>query len=446
MGITDMKKLLAILILFVAAHTLNAQKITNTDLYEGWKIYGMSQIIPYVDGRDFNNDTYMMSYATMKTRLGVEKWLNKHVGFTMEMQDSRVWGQEPGLTSDNSSLEMIQGYVTFDNIFNAPLSAQVGRFQMNYGTGRFISNSFWNYHERAFDGVRFGYKAENWHVDLFRLNERKIGANTGQMVAAVPANWPTDEINEFDAACITGLYFRLNVTDKSNLDLTFFSENDATDIVVPGDNDGETKVQDKLERMTGALSFFGNYGDLSTTLEGALQFGNVSGKDIAAYLAALEIGYNFKPLQIKGGLEMHSGTAYDETEKINAYQNRLGAKHKFMGMMDYFVSKTPYGDAGVNDFYLGLVYGGKKTDWVFGLTGHMFTTNAKTASDESAYGQEIDFTVKYNITKGAFFEFGTGFFMQGEYMKQVYSYKENNEIKYREDLGAMMYLRTVVKL
>ncbi len=441
-----MTKVITLLMILAISLPAFAQKVTNTDLYEGWKIYGMSQIIPYVDGRDFNNDTYMMSFATMKTRLGVEKWLNKYVGFTMEMQDSRVWGQEPGLTSDNSSLEMIQGYVTFNNIFNVPLSAQVGRFQMNYGTGRFISNSFWNYHERAFDGVRFGYKADNWNVDLFRLNERRMGANTGQMLAAVPSNWPTDSVANFDAACITGLYFRFNLSDKSDLDLTFFSEDDAADITVPGDNDGESKVQSKMERITTALSYFGNYGNLSTTIEGAYQFGNIDGKDIAAYLAALEIAYNFKPLQIKGGMEMHSGTAYDETEKVNAYQNRLGAKHKFMGMMDYFVNKSPYNNAGVNDIYLGMVYGGKKSDWVFSLTGHMFTTNAKTASDESAYGQEIDATVRYNITKGAFFEFGTGFFMQGEYMKQAYSYDVDDIVNYREDIGAMMYLRTVVKL
>lgn len=439
-----MKKLFALLILFAVTYSSYAQKEIKTDLYDGWKISGMSQIIPYVDGRDFDNNSYMQTYASMKTRLGVEKWINKYVGFTMEMQDSRVWGQEPSIVSDNSSLEMIQGYVKFDNIFNAPLSAQVGRFQMNYGTGRFISNSFWNYHERAFDGVRFGLKQDKWMIDLFRLNERKISANTGQMLAAVPGNWPTDSISDYDALCITGLYTRFDLTDKSKLDLTMYAENDFTDIEVT-DADGTT-TQNALGRYTFALSYFGNYGALATTLEGAYQLGDDKGKDIAAYLAALELSYNFKPLQIKGGLEMHSGTAHDENEKNNTYNNRLGAKHKFMGLMDYFVNKAPYNGAGVNDFYLGLVYGGKKSDWMFTLMGHMFTTNATTASDETAYGQEIDVTVRYNVTKGVFFEWGSGIFMQGEYMKDAYSYKEGNEVMYREDMGTTMYLRTVVKL
>ncbi len=439
-----MKKVLAFLLLIAATTSLLAQKVTKHDVPEGWKIYGLSQIIPYVDGRDFDNNTYMQSYATMKTRLGVEKWINKYVGFTLEMQDSRLWGQEPSIVSDNSSMEMIQGYVTFDNIFNVPLSAQVGRFQMNYGTGRFISNSFWNYHERSFDGARFGLKQDNWMIHLFRLNERKISANTGQMLAAIPGNWPTDSITDYDALCITGLYTRFHLSDKSDLDVTIYAENDYTDVDV--ETEGETEVQNKLGRYTFALSYFGNYGELATTLEGAYQMGTSEGKDIGAYLAALELSYNFKPIKLLGGMEMHSGTAYDEKEKINTYNNRLGAKHKFMGMMDYFVNKTPYSNAGVNDFYLGLVYGGNKSDWMFTLTGHMFMTNAKTASDESAYGQEIDMSIRYNVTKGVFFEWGSGIFMQGEYMKEKYSYKEGSDVKYREDLGTMMYLRTVVKL
>lgn len=423
-----------------------AQKEIKTDLYDGWKITGMSQIIPYIDGRDFDNSTFMQSYASMKTRLGVEKWINKHVGFTMEMQDSRVWGQEPGLTSDNSSLEMIQGFVKFDNIFNMPLSAQVGRFQMNYGTGRFISNSFWNYHERAFDGARLGYKTDNWIIDFFRLNERKIDANTGQMLAAVPSNWRADSTVDYDALCITGLYTRFNLTDKSDLDVTIYAENDYTDVEVAGQNEGERETHNKLGRYTFAVSYFGNYGNLGTSLEGAYQMGSSEGTDIGAYLAAFELSYNFKPIKILAGSEMHSGTAYDETEKITTYNNRLGAKHKFMGMMDYFVSKEPYANAGVNDIYLGMVYGSSKSDWMFTLTGHMFMTNAKTASDESAYGQEVDLTARYNVTKGVFFEWGAGLFMQGEYMKQAYSYKVDDVVNYRKDMGAMMYLRTVVKL
>jgi hypothetical protein len=194
------------------------------------------------------------------------------------------------------------------------------------------------------------------------------------------------------------------------------------------------------------MSYFGKYGDLGTSIEGAYQFGDNGGKDIAAYTAAVDVSYNFNPLKLSVGFDMLSGTAYDETEKYNTYSNKLAAKHKFMGNMDYFASMAPYKNAGVNDFYLALAYGGAKSDWVFTVAAHMFTTNAKTVSDKSDYGQEIDLNIKYNVTKGVFFEWGSGFFMQGEYMKDVYAYLDGTEVKYREDLGAMMYFRTVVKL
>ena len=68
---------------------------------DGWKLKGQIQLRSEVDGRDFSNDTHPLTFASLRTRLGVEKTFDEKVQLFVQFQDSRVFGEEPNTLSAN---------------------------------------------------------------------------------------------------------------------------------------------------------------------------------------------------------------------------------------------------------------------------------------------------------------------------------------------------------
>ncbi|MFW5662871.1 MAG: alginate export family protein, partial [Bacteroidota bacterium] len=327
---------------------------------------------------------------------------------------------------------LIEGYVKYSNIFDEPLSLQAGRFQMAYGNGRFIHTSPWNYHERTFDGARASYNPDNFSIDLFytthtNSHEYKLNARPGDYP------YPAEDYDGYE---IFGLWGKSMISDKSELNLFAFRESNSE----VGES-GEALI----DQTTFGTSYYGRYGKLSTDLDFGYQIGTRDDMDVAAYLASFKLAYQFEPVKVHAGTDWHSGTAPDDLlEENNTFDNYIAAKHRFFGNMDYFTAaRGLYNGLGVNDYYAGLTFGGKKTDWMFMANFHYFMSNQESASGESAYGQEIDLVLRYNVTRGVFVEWGGGVFFQGELMKKFYELPGDTV---REDLGFMSYLRTVFNI
>ena len=69
-----MKKL--ILITF-AIFILSVNSFTQE--LDGWKLNGQIQLRTEVDGRDFSNSTHPLTFASLRTRLGVDKTFEEKV-------------------------------------------------------------------------------------------------------------------------------------------------------------------------------------------------------------------------------------------------------------------------------------------------------------------------------------------------------------------------------
>lgn len=425
-----MKKIIPILLLALTV-TLFSQD--DKEIADGWKINAFAHLIGQMDGKDFLHDTHPYFFTTSKIRLGVEKEIEDIVRFRVDFQDSRLLGT--GFIGTAQSVDIMQGYVEFLKVFNLPLSIQAGRFQMQYGSERFIGRSLWHYQERAFDGARAIYNDDGFNADIFYI----IHTNSADYLLKVfPGQYgypaPDDE-----GYRMYGFW-----TEKS------FAKHQ---IGLFGFNEDDNKTD--LSRYTAGLTYAGSFGKLALEGEFAYQGGTrvmkktvgeetiSTEQDISAYLASAKATMALKPVKIHAGVDLVSGTSPDDpADEFHTFVNYPASKHKFLGLMDYFLVTTKgTGNLGVNDFYGGIARPLFK-DMNAMLTYHYFLANQENANGNSDFGHEIDLVLKYSLTKSIFVHFGGGLFLPGEAMKQLYMLEQ----KERGDPSFWSYTMIFVKL
>ena len=422
------------LIFFTFSLCISYARDSNNDLTEkiisafatNWQFHGYAQIVPFLDGRDFSNKTYPLTHTEMKLRFGVSKKVLDIFEFNMQVQDSRIWGQEEGLTSNSKNLDLIIGYLQFNNILNTSLSAQLGRFQLNYANSRFLGNSPWSYYERAYDGIRLIYEKNSFRTDIFYAN---TGSEIIKPYKPLPSEYeyPSSELEDRSM-----LGFWINLRTFENHDLHFFLYRE----LHPKTSDEENN---ELDRISAGFNWFGNIGNFSPSIEFGYQFGNMANKDIASYLFSFKTDYNMRNWVFTAGTDWLSGTDPQSNDEFNTYQVDLGAKHKFFGRMDYFSKPVPgTNNLGVNDFYIGARLGKKDWKWNYHLFAHLFVSNQKSSEGKNLFGEEFDLRIIHFPVEGVSVEWANGIFFPSELMRSLYR-TESGEI--RKDPGFQSYIR-----
>lgn len=374
-----------------------------------WKLSGQVQLRSELDGRDFSNKTYPLTFSTIRTRIGIEKFVSDKIQFFAQLQDSRALGQGTP-TTFLSNVDLYQGFVKLINPFDLGLEVQAGRFQMIYGTERFIGASNWSYTARSFDGVRFSIDPKNIDLDVFAITVNEKQAIISNPAPALYPN-PSKENESFS---LYGFYKRSSLTEKSKLDLFGYYEIDRKDIK-PDTN--------TINRFTIGTTYSGNYGNFSTLVEAAYQFGKLEGLDLAAYLASIQGSYNFGVTTLTAGADILSGNNPKEPKKRGAFNVGYGTNHKFYGYMDYFPANAS--GLGINNFYLKVDLKPSESKFNFMIDFHHFMTNQKSSSDKNILGQELDLTVVYRLVPGTSITWGGSLFFPGDLMKSDYAPRED---------------------
>ncbi len=370
-----------------------------------WKFSGQVQLRSELDGRDFSNKTFPLTFATIRTRIGVEKFVSEKVQFFAQLQDSRTLGQgNPTAYLDN--VDLYQGYVKLLSPFDLDLELQAGRFQIIYGTERFMGASNWSHIGRSFDGVRFTILPKNFHLDLFALTLVELQAPISNPVPALYPN-PAKEVPSFS---MYGFYKKTELTEKSRLDLMGYYEIDRKD-VKPDTN--------AINRFTIVATYWGNYGDFSTIVETGYQFGKILGLDLRAYLISVQGSYKTGISTFTAGADILSGNDPKEPSKISAFNVSYGTNHKFLGYMDYFLANS--GGLGINNFYLKANLNPENLKFNFALDLHHFMSNQKALSGKNTFGQEIDLTIVYRFIPGTSLIWGGSVFLPGDLMKAIFA-------------------------
>ncbi len=419
-----------IFILIFAFIDLSARGNDNL-LTDNWKFMGYAQIVPYLDGRDFSKKTYPLTHTAMKTRFGVNKKVSNIFEFNFHVQDSRIWGQESGLTSNSKNIDMIIGYLQFNDLLDLPVDIQFGRFQLIYGNSRFLGNSPWNYYERAYDGIRCMVNTEDIDCDVFYAN---TGNEIVKPVKALPDTYKYPSTEYLDRSML-GFWATLKQIKDQKFHLFLYREL----------NPAKTNNVDfDLDRSTIGINWFGKFGNISPNIEFAYQFGGISDINISAYIFSIYTDHKMGDWQFTAGTDWLSGTPHDADNEFGTYQLDLGAKHKFFGLMDYFQSPSEATkERGVNDIYLGATFGRQDTKWNYYLFAHLLMANQKYPDGNNIFGEEIDLRIRYFPVEGVFIEFTNGVFLPGNIMKDFYR-TESGEM--RSDPGFISYLRFVANI
>jgi hypothetical protein len=180
--------------------------------------------------------------------------------------------------------------------------------------------------------------------------------------------------------------------------------------------------------FTLAGTYWGNYGDISTIVEAAYQFGEIGVTDISAYLVSVSGNYKLDEMAVGAGADFLSGGISDD---FNTFQATYGTNHKFYGYMDYFINipaNTLF--AGLNDFYANVNYQPENSFFSFSAALHHFmsnksilitTSNNPEGNEDNTFGQELDLSVKYDFVKGTSISWGGSLFFQGDIMKAFFA-------------------------
>jgi len=408
-----MKKILLIIVFTVFFSNNFAQEL------DGWKIKSQIQLRSEVDGRDFSNSTHPLTFASLRTRLGIEKTINKKIQLMVQFQDSRVFGEEGNPNTDLKNIDMHQGFVKLVKPLDWDFNVQAGRFEVVYGTERFFGASNWSYIGRSYDGLRLSILPECWDLDVFvlTLNE-EVNYIGGPSSILYP--YPQEETPSHS---IYGFYKKNKISDASKFDIVGYYEINRED-VAPDTN--------RLNVFTIGGTYWGNYGDFSTTFEAAYQLGGRFGVDVGAYLLSLQGAYKVNIFSFGLGADLLSGNDPSTRDKHEGYQATYGTGHKFFGYMDYFPSNAS--GLGINDFYFRFTANPKESDFSFAVDLHHFMTNQSVVvtsltdpvgTEENMLGQELDLTVKYNFVENTSVTWGGSLFFPGELMKLFYAPRED---------------------
>jgi len=236
----------ALIFMLLLSATLFAQK----DLGDGWKIHGLVGIRSELDGRDFSNSTHPLTFASSKIRLGVEKTFKKKFTLYIQIQDSRVFGSESSTLSNSKNLDLHQGYVKLNKLFNWNWSIQAGRFEVSYGTQRFIGAVGWHFVGRSFDGIRFVVAPKGFNLQLFALTVKESVSYIGN---ANPGIYPYPQ-EATPSRSIYGFWKKTKINNNNKLDVFGYWEID------------RTKVNEdtcKLSMPTLGASYWGTFGKIS---------------------------------------------------------------------------------------------------------------------------------------------------------------------------------------
>jgi hypothetical protein len=402
-------------VLFTALILLAEFTYSQTD----WNITGQLQLRSELDGRDFSNETHPLTFTSLRTRLGVEKGFGD-LNFFVQIQDSRVFGEENNTLANFRNLDLHQGYVQLSNIFSTPLSLQAGRFELVYGTERFFGAVGWHYVGRSWDGGRLKLRP-GFNLDIFALTQSE---NQPYIANALPALYPDPAVPVVSSS-IYGFWASFYPVKEHQIDPFYYYDVN------------RAKVNNELavSRHTAGLNYFYKGSSFNTIFEGAYQFGSLDTSDIGAYLLSLQIMYTPSDWKLGAGADILSGTD-PEGDKIGTFNPAYGTNHKFYGFMDYFINiPSNTNSLGLQDFYFTTGINPSNSKFGANLWIHHFTSNQELV-DESTFGQEIDLILSYTHIKGTTLSLGGSLFLPGELMKT--KFRTVNGV--REDTAFWTYL------
>ncbi|UNY98800.1 alginate export family protein [Zhouia spongiae] len=322
------------------------------------------------------------SLVSQRSRLNFG-FKQEQIELKLSLQNIRVWGDVPTLTStDKNNVMIYEAYGVYN--LNDQWSFKLGRQQLSYDNQRILGAVDWAQQGRSHDAFLTTFKPN----EKSRLDFAISVSSEAEVLAETPYT-----LNNFKNMQFLWYHINFNASQLSLLALnTGFEFEDS----VTGDLNTQY-----MQTIGGFYKFKHNswYGDL-----GAYgQFGERNDSDVSAWNFSANVYFNISDSWTTGiGGEYLSGTDMGETSgDVNAFNPLFGTNHAFNGFMDYFYVGNHINSVGLTDVYAKIFY--KKDKFNVSVQPHLFWSAANMmngASEADKYlGTEIDVAANYKIHK-----------------------------------------------
>lgn len=366
----------------------------------GFFVYG-PRVISHT-GKDFVDRT-TPAFIAQRSRVGFNMGHKNGTGFAFQIQDSRLWGEEPSTLNDfrADGLDIHQAYAIIPLGDN--LKFKMGRQEIVWDNARLVGNVGWVQRARSFDAARLSYKTKTMSVDAFytKLAERDSYGD-GHVAGNGYANDSDFGAVQFGYDGVENLHISVNA-------LALHDKNK------------------DVSRNTFGVYANGNAGAIGYTAEFYYQMGHVQQADdmgaikdteLAAMMGALRLSYALeaavKPKFIFWG-EYLSG---DGTPS-KSFDTLFAANHKFYGEQDYFLGIPKHtGNNGLIDVGGRVILAKVMNRLKVNVDGHYFmTVNGVGDAKKTDLGTEVDLKLTYTYRPNIKFMMLYGVFMPGEAMR-----------------------------
>jgi len=264
-------------------------------------------------GTDFSGGDESFDFTLLRTRLRFDVDIEEDLVAVIEFQDVRVLGSEGSTVADTEGVDLKRGAFIVRNMFNQPLSLEVGRFVLKYGDERILGGLDWSNPGRAYDGFRFSLAPKGWYVDFFgvRINDLAFDDDDDRDLLGVYTG--THRVPELGYEGYALLY-----RDQRRMAGTAL-------------NQTEDRFYTFGWRLFGEAAGFDYSGEMAT------QSGEVDDETLAAYAAAAKGGYTIDcPGKPRIGVEVDfaSGDSRPTDSNNKQFQHMFPTNHKHYGYAD----------------------------------------------------------------------------------------------------------------
>ncbi|MBS1913312.1 MAG: alginate export family protein [Bacteroidetes bacterium] len=347
------------------------------------------------DNRSSGANPHVDVYHYLRTRLAATATINEWLTATVEVQDSRTFGQtKTTFNTGSPDFDLRQGNIEVKDIAGTSISLKLGRQVISYANERLLGRSDWNNTGQSFDGAMASVTSGDIRVDAF-----------GAALARYP-NTP-DYHRDAILSGLWGTWKPEKGTTNAQLFYIF-------------DSPGNDTTRDN--RHTAGAYVNGSVNDLDFEVDGAYQFGmhirkGAPDRTIAASLVGLRAGYTLKSaanLRIGLGFDMLSGLKANDPNGFGAFNTLYGTNHRFYGHLDVVDNTTQRQDLGLSDPFVQI----SVIPWAntrIGADLHLLSTMSDPkeifanlpSTTSKAIGKELDLTINYTPVKA--FNFTAGF-------------------------------------
>ncbi len=332
-------------------------------------------------------------FISQRSRLNAT-YADQKFKFNMAIQDIRTWGNTSQLAIDDRGLLSVFE-ANAELILNKNSSLKMGRQELAYDEDRILGSLDWAMQGRRHDVALYKYK-DSTNVFHFGAAFNQLGELNNGTLYTLPNNYKA-------------LQFAWYKKTWKQSDVSFLFLNNGIQY-----NIGVGQYKTIYSQTLGArFTTKKNKTEFKTSVY--YQFGkDAANKDLNAYNIIADFTQNqSKNFSFTIGGELSSGTSQmTPSTKNNSFNPFYGTNHKFNGYLDYFYVGNHINSVGLQDYYVRLLWKGKKS--FFNVNTHFFMSqndvknpNILTPTAMKKYlGTEVDLTAAYNFSEGVTIQSG----------------------------------------